>query len=96
MSLDKLCKGMPTEFNVLLKYSYSLDFKDMPDYDFFIDSFKRLRERVRYSKSVDNNHASNFTISTKETFLFDDYSLMNKTEETNLPEIKNKSILLVN
>ena len=95
ISPEKLCKGMPNEFKVLLKYANTLEFKDMPDYDYFIESFENLRDHLGFS-SFFNGKIKNCLSSldsTKETSLIDDYFLMNPTEEICPPAFKDKRIL---
>ena len=92
LSSEKLCKGMPIEFTVLLKYASTLEFKDMPDYDFFIKSFKKLRYRHLSSAITGQKHSVS---STKEIALVNYYHLMDKTEVFNFPELKDKRILFI-
>ncbi|KAG7085731.1 hypothetical protein E1B28_003274 [Marasmius oreades] len=43
---DSLCKGLPEEFTVFYKYTRSLSFTDLPDYDGLRALFRGLAERA--------------------------------------------------
>ena len=44
--VSALCKGLPEEFGTYLSYTRSLDFEDMPDYEYcrqlFTDGLRRI------------------------------------------------------
>lgn len=48
---EELCKGMPKEFTVFLKYVRSLDFDETPYYSALIKMFKKLYESRGYKNN---------------------------------------------
>ena len=54
-----LCEGLPAEFEVLLNYAHSLDFKtttqQKPDYQYLRDLFCDLSSKLDDSHDTDNN-----------------------------------------
>ncbi|KAF8264289.1 hypothetical protein EI94DRAFT_1593867 [Lactarius quietus] len=57
---SNLCCGLPAEFSTFLKYSCSLGFKDIPDYEYISDLFKGLLSREGFENVVmfDWDHAN--------------------------------------
>lgn len=51
ISEEELCKGMPKEFSVFLKYVRSLDFDEAPYYSALIKMFKKLYESRGYKNN---------------------------------------------
>ena len=54
-----LCEGLPAEFEVLLNYAHSLDFKQKPDYQYLRDLFYDLSSKLN-SHNTDNNSSPLF------------------------------------
>ena len=44
MPVDVICKGLPEEFEHLLKYARSLKFSERPDYRYLRELFSNLRQ----------------------------------------------------
>jgi hypothetical protein len=44
MPLDVICKGLPDEFELLLKYACALKFSERPDYRYLRELFSNLRQ----------------------------------------------------
>lgn len=42
ISIDELCKNMPNEFKMYMKYVTSLEFKERPDYEYIKQLFKTI------------------------------------------------------
>jgi serine/threonine protein kinase len=42
--VDAICKGLPEEFEHLLKYAHALKFSERPDYDYLRKLFSNLRQ----------------------------------------------------
>ena len=44
MPVDVICKGLPEEFEHLLKYARALKFSERPDYGYLRELFSNLRQ----------------------------------------------------
>jgi len=69
---DVLCRGLPSEFELLIRYSRSLRFEEKPDYNFIM---KKLVEVAKRGQIVLDNifpwtkiRSSSKTLSTSEVF----------------------------
>jgi hypothetical protein len=47
ISNEELCKSMPKEFTVYMKYIQSLDFEEEPAYDSLKRMFEKLLKRLK-------------------------------------------------
>jgi len=48
LSLDKLCSGLPIEFQAYLNYTRSMKFNERPDYSYILRIFRDLFDRKGY------------------------------------------------
>ena len=49
MSIERLCRDVPKEFEAYMSYVKSLQFSDNPDYEFLKDIFHKLYEAEGFS-----------------------------------------------
>jgi len=50
---ESLCRGLPTEFEEFLVYTRSLSFKELPDYDLWVEKFRDLAKEEGFDNVDD-------------------------------------------